>query len=529
MRRLNSRRLPETTGAVSGPDKPEVPLSIVDDPIFAYTQLYVDAVYHDSDLELPEYADNPLILALPAFTDRKAALEGLSCHFAVSHAKECTTWSAERRIMAIGRIDRLLLVLPVHVTLLAWMHTALRNHYVRINPVANPHRDLQTAYERVQGGKPGVVGDLVEGHAACRALVGMSGTGKSTAMKLILSLFPPVIQHTTFRGAPCRFRQLVWVYVMCPANGSVMAFFKDILTFVDERLDLHLRDEMLASARSQDYVNKITTVLRRWFAGVLVIDEFQNLLKAAASTELLDSVVNLLNSRCCCMMVMGTPETEGIIKTRLRLARRVASDGYEVMVPLAAGAVYEGFSREILALHFLRKPIANLKAVQSVILELSAGLPALVKLIPRLAQYMAIETGCEQITPRFLRQVQRELLAPLVDMTTALRNHDSKALALYVDMVSGETSSAHLRGMAKVTTGTTELHSRILRQTFAAAVASLLELGFTEGDADYWVNLILKEGPGMTAASVTGEVLRRTASRQSPTKPPGGRRRPRQQ
>jgi len=498
----------------SGGRRPEdgVPLRIVEDPILARQQLFVDAEYHNAIDEIEEYRNNLLILALPPFTDEEKILKALARHFSVSHPPECRTWSNERRIMAVGRIDRLFVILPVHSMLLNWVHSALRNQYVRSDPARNPHVDMNEAYRRVQRGEPGVIADLVEDHAACRALVGVSGTGKTTAVKIILSLFPPIIQHESFRGVSCRFRQIVWVFVTAPANGSVMAFLRGILLWVDLHLGTGYLEEMKASANIGEYIAKVIVVLTRYYTGLLVIDEFQNVLKAAAKTELLDMLINLLNSRCCAVLLLGTPDGMTLLKTRLRLARRATSDGYDEVKPFVAGPVWDKFAGEILEKDFLRKgPVCSRTktALSATLLSESAGLAALAKQSARVTQYEGIVSGREALTVDLMQQATRHSLSSLSGMVAALKSGDHKLMERYADMCVGDADRAHEHALAAarmqaVGGGSDEIDTEV----FAEAMSSLIYLRIPETEAEKLVLKVMSNSPGLASEAVVREALR---------------------
>ena len=64
------------------------------------------------------------------------------------------------------------------------------------------------------------------------SLIGISGIGKSRSLEEVLNLFPQVINHHTYRGAPFSWRQLVWLKIECPHNSSTrslgLGFFEQV-------------------------------------------------------------------------------------------------------------------------------------------------------------------------------------------------------------------------------------------------------------------------------------------------------------
>ena len=52
-------------------------------------------------------------------------------------------------------------------------------------------------------------------------MIGMSGVGKTTAVDRILSMYPQYITHTKYKNKPFCMKQIVWMKLDCPFDGSI--------------------------------------------------------------------------------------------------------------------------------------------------------------------------------------------------------------------------------------------------------------------------------------------------------------------
>lgn len=209
---MNSQRRRTSVARDEAEMVKEVPLNVVGDPILAPCKISVDAVYRDSKQELPEYAHNALVLALPRF-DRGAILDGMREEFAVRHSELSRRWTKEQRILGLNRISRVWVLLPVHVQLLDWAYAALRTRYLGLQCTEVVKREMQQRYEDIQSGKYRPLSHPSESHSECKSIFALSGVGKTTAMKIVLSTLPMIIKHKQFEGGDLRIVQAVWVFV----------------------------------------------------------------------------------------------------------------------------------------------------------------------------------------------------------------------------------------------------------------------------------------------------------------------------
>ena len=161
--------------------------------------------------------------------------------------------------------------------------------------------------------------------------IGISGVGKSTAIESVLSLYPQVIVHTEYNGRPFDQRQLVWLKLDCPHDGSVKGL---CISF------FHALDSLLGTSFHNKYCSKknvtaheLLPVIARLSAqlglGVLVIDEIQrlSLAKSGGSEEMLEFFVLLVNTIGVPVVLVGTFKAFPILTGAFAMARRGEGQG----------------------------------------------------------------------------------------------------------------------------------------------------------------------------------------------------------
>ena len=487
-----------------------VPVDIEKEYSFRNVCPSVTAVYHDNQLELPENCDNPLILALPPFVDMKAILNGMSMAFTVVHAPGAREWPLERRLLGIDRVSDVLVLTAAHLRMLDWLHIALRHRYRGLIPTRSLQTLAQENYESSQSGTPKPISSAGDSHAECMSGLGVSGAGKTTLAKMILSMFPMIIEHRRFRGIEARFAQVVWLLVSCPPNGSVLTLMKGILHWFDLHLGTYYVKEVKSGANTTDYITKVDDVLRRHVTGVLVIDEIQFAMKSAEKTQLMGFLTNLLNSNHCTFVLLGTPDAKRYVVTSLRNARRVISGGFIELDPFSVDDDWRRIATGIIQIDFLPQAPAKPDEIINVLNELSAGLPAFAKLAWKLTQYTGLRGAQDRVTPTLMRKAVKDGFGPVEGLLDALRSRDYIALAKCEDLATAEVESVRSRMEL-------ERERRMLRYdyrhdeftaTFVSCVAILLEMGRTRIEAEALVRRILSDDPGLSSVQVIHTALR---------------------
>lgn len=482
----------------------DVPVERDGDPIFRNICPSVSALYHSPDLELGEHADNPLILALPPFGPMKSIADGMAMGFSVPHAPGYRKWPLERRLMGVNHVSQVLVLTTAHIELVSWLHFALRHRYRSLIPTRSLKKLAQENYARTQQGTPKPVCVPGDSHAACKLIFGISGAGKTTLAKMALSTFPMIIEHQQYRGVPARFVQVVWILVSCPPNGSVLTLMKGILHWFDLQLGTHYVSEVKYRSNTADYILKVDDVLRRHFAGVLVIDEIQFALRSAEKTQLIDFLTNLLNSNHCTFILLGTPEARPYLTKSMRTARRVVSDGIIEMDPFPADEQWARLARAMINIDFLPRPPVDPEEIIRVLHEVSAGLPAFAKLALKLTQYIGLMAGEEMITPALIRRAVKAGFGPVEGLMQALRTKDYVALARCQDLATADVETFREkveREGRRRRLGSAIVDDDVLSK-FSICVAMLVELGRTQIEAESLVRCILATRPQLSPEDV---------------------------
>ena len=154
------------------------------------------------------------------------------------------------------------------------------------------------------------------------ALIGISGSGKTTTLRAVLESFRPVIEHTLDRPGSPKVTQIVWLLLDAPAGRSMKGLCLAILDAFDEVLYTSFADQLVRD--SADVLQrKIRDLTRDYSVGVIAIDESQVLKGPGVSqNELIDYLVSLTNIVGVPLVFVGTPDTQSVLRAAPRIVRR---------------------------------------------------------------------------------------------------------------------------------------------------------------------------------------------------------------
>ncbi|WP_233884689.1 ATP-binding protein [Paraburkholderia flagellata] len=486
----------------------QVPVKPGDDLILSRQCPSVEALYHDGSLELPENANNALILALPPFESQERFAKAMTVSFAVPHSDDARKLPASLRLLGIERISRVLALTDAHLQLLDWIHISLRHRYRGLLPRRSLGNIAQRNYRETQRGRTKAIFTPGSSHADSIFVLGISGAGKTTAVKMVLSMFPMIIQHTEFRGVRAHFTQIVWMMVSCPPNGSVYTLMKGILHWFDENLGTHYVEEIRSRSNTGDLIMAVIDKLKTHHVGMLVIDEIQFAVKSAERADLMGFITSLLNDGQCLFVLVGTPDAGELIEGTIRNLRRVGSRAYIPFEHFPAPADARRLANSIIAIDFLPEKPDNRDEIVKTLIEVGAGSPAFMKLAWEHTQYMGERAGESKVTPALVRSAVKQAFSLVKGLLEALRKKDMVALDTYRDMAVEQMNTIRKkiamdrkRRNMKIAPSVNEAYEK-----FSKCVAVLLNVGWAETQAEEFARAKL-----MSDSTITVEGLLRLA------------------
>jgi hypothetical protein len=462
----------------------------------------VEAQYYQGDDMLPEHREMPLVSALgPYWKDRDIAR---ALNVAIGFDESERSRSKEYRMHAIGRLGSFVLSLPAHLDVVHTIHRAVREHYARESIFDNGVDSVQARYSENMAGELQAVYPHERSHATCAAFFGYSGAGKTTAVEAALRLLPKVIKHSQYG-----FLQVVRMKIDCPRSASLKDTLKLLLETYDDLLGTRYMEEIGEKANLADYANKVARVARRHYTGVIVLDEIQNALNAAASSDpLFDFFVNLTNLVRIPVVVCGTPRAERLFRQTLRLARRVSSQGVTVWSGIRDEEDWNRFCSELSRYQWLTNAKPLSAAERKYLWSLTQGLPGVAIPLYQLSQYAAIASGRERLSNRLFKSVFDEKMNALKPILRAIRSGRKIEMMRYDDIL-GDTlkeivSDMKAEAQHNLYYDAVSRHDRM--EVALDAVSSLIVGGIPREIADKMVDLVQKQYPNATRAELCHEV-----------------------
>jgi hypothetical protein len=409
-----------------------------------------------------QFCDNPLTEALPpALTPREVTEYLLQLP---PYSDKDRKLTQEYRIQMTETAREFFVPNGKHLTVYYAIMNMIRRGYIRRNPVLweywkEIHRNIKSFLKAIKE-KP-----FPNSRARGLAIVGSGGTGKSTTVEKILQSLPQVITHTSYKGQDFIMKQLVWLKLECPRNGSLRELCINFFIAVDEILGTQYKKKYAGNSHRtlEDLITGMSLVAANQCLGILVIDEIQDLSEARSGGDItmVNFFVHLENKIGVPFALIGTQDADPILSNQFRQLRRVSEQGYitwdrmsEVMPETdefdedeeetgpstldssvatqgndsenkgkepVPDPVWKDFVETLWAYQYVKHPrpmkenFLEDKCVHA-LYKVSRGIPAVVQTIFVLTQQLAILNEEEKISPRLIRETVQTNLHKIKEM-----------------------------------------------------------------------------------------------------------------
>lgn len=396
--------------------------------------------------QVETYEGNPLVEACgPLPSDQDLAVGLTHIPPPPGALKEVPIHVRKHQLMSVRRLH-----IPTieEINLASSIHVMVRQGYVGRNPL-----DAK-AWEGIY--TPGAPRESVDTSDAAY-VVGISGVGKTTAVRGALSMIPQVVSHERFPAMASGLRQLVWLKVDAPAAGTVRQLALALMEAMEQVVD---------TDRFSDVMNRPDSkrnLLPRWLRGakahhlgLLVIDEIQNFFKIErvdrrrrvrdgdrlelriVEDETLKFLLNLTNTWGIPTILMGTPDGVAAISKRFSAAQRMTSGGFHNLRH-SASADDQYFAKylfpRLFQYQWFDKKFQDEAGLRGHLHRLSGGVPRIYINLWRFAHLCSFNRRGDQLEVGDFEKAMDSYLAPLRPAIKALSSQDPLQMSRFEDLL----------------------------------------------------------------------------------------------
>jgi hypothetical protein len=406
--------------------------------------------------EVPQFRENPLSEALPPTLTPQEVTEYLLQ--LPPYSDRDREMSQVARLQMTETAREFFVPNGKHLTIYYAITNMIRRGYIRRNPVLweywkRMHNSIESFLKAIKE-KP-----FPNSRARGLAIVGLGGTGKSTTVEKILQSLPQVITHVSYKEQDFIMRQLVWLKLDCPRNGSLRELCVNFFRAVDEIIETQYEKYYAGNSHRtlENLIAGIARVAANHCLGVIVIDEIQDLSEARSGGDvtMVNFFVHLENALGVPFALIGTQDAIPLLSGQFRQARRMSEQGCIVWdrmsevepeiegfedddddedeltaSPIISAAppadrseekqkntprpdqIWENFVETLWTYQYVKKPRSLKQNVVEdkcahALYRVSKGIPAIVQTVFVLTQQLAILTEEEKITPRLIHETVR--------------------------------------------------------------------------------------------------------------------------
>lgn len=403
----------------------------------------VDAIYVTP--ELAEWSDNPLYCALPPSLDVAQAAARLA-----REPKYDERLRAEpghvRRLALQNAMKFLFIPLDIHLDLHQRLQCAIRVGYADRNPLDPDYViRLEESLDKFDqyGDRHETEIDRSATTASGFNMLGLSGGGKTRGILVCLHCLPQVIRHSKFRDRVFTFKQLVWLKLDCPFDGSPKGLCIQFFNTVDAILGTDYSRNYVGGRHTIDQMlSDVALVAANHYLGVLVVDEIQrlSLAKSGGADKMLNFFVQLVSMIGVPVILIGTYKGMAVLSGEFSQIRRGTGQGDLIWDRMENDAQWCHFVESLWRYQYVRKDSSpddkakNGDTLSKVLYDETQGIIDFAVKVFMFAQERAIETGREKIDAGLIQKVAKDKLKIPRQILQALKGKNMGLLEKFEDV-----------------------------------------------------------------------------------------------
>jgi len=383
-----------------------------------------------------DYQGNPLIEALPNIWSGDEVIDTLS-HNEGHHDGE-RQLDARYRMHCVQRLFHYFQPLEQHSDIEQRFSRCIRQGYLHRNPLLPEYtKSLIQGRDVIASKKDYTYLSAFRPTAAGFTIIGLSGVGKTSAVSNILNLYPQVIVHSRYKNNPLVLKQIVWLKLDCPHDGSVKGLCMDFFEAIDRAIGTDYFETYGKKTATIDILMvRMAQAARLYCLGVLVIDEIQHLsrIKGGGSEKMLNFFVTLVNTIGVPVVLIGTNRAMTVLQSEFRQARRGSGQGDLIWNRMKNDAAWEIFVSSMWENQWTNQIVPLTDELKNVLYDESQGIVDIAVKLYAMVQIRAIALGKEKFAPDDFHAAVLEKLGLVKPMLDALRSGDVKKINMYSDI-----------------------------------------------------------------------------------------------
>ena len=273
----------------------------------------------------PLHSGNPFIEALPFPIDIAKNAQPYTYNIPFNR-NQIENASDSAKLQTISILQSIRFPLPFTPDLEYEMYRALCESYASRHQFYDPNAPLKIlAFNRDEITYGKLIANQSSASVRGFALIGNSGSGKSSAIDMLVSHYPQVIDHPS---SSAKIRQIVYLVVNCPPNSNFQQLYVSIAAEIDKALGLtnnYWEDKVARVSGLDKKYTIIKRLIEAYGVGIIIFDEIQQLAFKGINSNTFESLLTLSNETKVAIAAVGTEDALNKMFPNERTARRVGS------------------------------------------------------------------------------------------------------------------------------------------------------------------------------------------------------------